>query len=292
MTDQTTETARALLYRHGLPEDVIDGALALHAQELAAVQRREAAVWGVDTAAGKHILAAADLIDPTKGPAPAVQQPPVDRAALRQRYAAAMAQRDGHPSWPTEFEDDERDYLRRADAAMAVADAELAAAVLPEPADRAAALREAADEAEAEAENAQCNAVGPCQQCSARTTVAIRLRRLADEAQQSERVAYRPQRGDEFERWLKAQRDSCFGHASSWAAVDGLLDRYRLHADTGTPLGEHVCEGQVVGDCECLEQPAKPTRTCADSGACFAPAGHYADCPAAGAQQPEIEAGA
>lgn len=23
--------------------------------------------------------------------------------------------------------------------------------------------------------------------------------------------------------------------------------------DTGTPLGEHVCEGRVVGDCECLE---------------------------------------
>lgn len=42
MTDQTTETARALLYRHGLPEDVIDGALCLHAQELAA--EREA-LW-------------------------------------------------------------------------------------------------------------------------------------------------------------------------------------------------------------------------------------------------------
>lgn len=38
MTDQT-ETARHLLDRHGLPEDVIDGALCLHAQELAAVQR-------------------------------------------------------------------------------------------------------------------------------------------------------------------------------------------------------------------------------------------------------------
>lgn len=36
----TNETARALLWRHGLPEDIIDGALALHAQELAAVQRK------------------------------------------------------------------------------------------------------------------------------------------------------------------------------------------------------------------------------------------------------------
>ncbi|WP_439947220.1 hypothetical protein [Streptomyces sp. BBFR109] len=171
-------------------------------------------------------------------------------------------------------------------------------------ADRAAVLREAATEAEAE--NAQCNAVGPCQQCSARTTVAIRLRRMADEAesatphlnhaararlerlarafevagnefiadqirtalngpagsrmtdeaQQTEPVAHQSRRGDQFEAWLKAQRDACFGHASSWAAVDGLLDQYRLHADTGTPLGEHVCDGQVVGDCDCLEQPA------------------------------------
>lgn len=36
---ETTETARALLWRHNLPEDVIDGALALHAQELAQQQR-------------------------------------------------------------------------------------------------------------------------------------------------------------------------------------------------------------------------------------------------------------
>ncbi len=33
------ETAHALSWRHGLPEDVIDGALCLHAQELVAVQR-------------------------------------------------------------------------------------------------------------------------------------------------------------------------------------------------------------------------------------------------------------
>ena len=72
----------------------------------------------------------------------------------------------------------------------------------------------------------------------------------------AEKAAEQPRRGDAFEAWLKAQRDACFGHASSWAAVDGLLDQYRLHADTSTPLGEHVCEGQVVGDCECLEQPA------------------------------------
>lgn len=81
------------------------------------------------------------------------------------------------------------------------------------------------------------------------------MRRMADETATTETQA---RRGDAFAAWLKAQRDACFGHASSWAAVDGLLDQYRLHADTGTPLGEHVCEGQVVGDCECLEQPVAP----------------------------------
>lgn len=44
----------------------------------------------------------------------------------RTRYAAAMAVRDGD-TWPTTYENDEADYLRRADAAMAVADTEQAA---------------------------------------------------------------------------------------------------------------------------------------------------------------------
>ncbi|MEV4975568.1 hypothetical protein [Streptomyces scopuliridis] len=78
------------------------------------------------------------------------------------------------------------------------------------------------------------------------------LRRLADEAQQPGAL---PRRGDVFEQWLKAQRDEYHQTTSSeWRALDEALDTYRLHADTGTPLGEHVCEGQAVGDCECLEQ--------------------------------------
>lgn len=53
---------------------------------------------------------------------------------------------------------------------------------------------------------------------------------------------FMPARGDAVEAWLKAQRDACFGHASTHNVVDGLLDEYRLHADTGTPLHEHACE--------------------------------------------------
>ncbi|MEU9218832.1 hypothetical protein AB0D47_20050 [Streptomyces sp. NPDC048376] len=62
----------------------------------------------------------------------------------RIRYARAMALRDGHPAWPTEYEDDEQDYLRRADAAIKVADAERAVS-LP-PADQTA-LRDRLDAA-------------------------------------------------------------------------------------------------------------------------------------------------
>ncbi|MET8694758.1 hypothetical protein ABZV65_19695 [Streptomyces bauhiniae] len=71
----------------------------------------------------------------------------------------------------------------------------------------------------------------------------------------------RPRRGDQFEAWLKAQRDlydrtdQREESSEFWHEFDRALDLYRLHADTGTPLGEHVCEGRVAGDCECLEQP-------------------------------------
>jgi hypothetical protein len=50
---------------------------------------------------------------------------PAEQAERRTRYASAMARRDGD-TWPTAYESDEADYLRRADAAIAVADAEQA----------------------------------------------------------------------------------------------------------------------------------------------------------------------
>jgi hypothetical protein len=80
-------------------------------------------------------------------------------------------------------------------------------------------------------------------------------RRLAAGTPQPETQAA-PRRGDAVEQWLKTQRDAAADYPEAYQATDGLLDLYRLHADTGTPLGEHVCEGQAVGDCDCLEQPA------------------------------------
>lgn len=61
-----------------------------------------------------------------------------------------------------------------------------------------------------------------------------------------------PHRGDAFDHWLRDQREQA--DPISWVTIAELLDRYRLHADTRTPLGEHVCEGRVAGDCRCFEQ--------------------------------------
>lgn len=61
-----------------------------------------------------------------------------------------------------------------------------------------------------------------------------------------------PRRSDAFDHWLRDQREQ--SDPITWHVIDGLLDRYRLHADTRTPLNEHVCEGRTIGDCECFEQ--------------------------------------
>lgn len=69
-------------------------------------------------------------------------------------------------------------------------------------------------------------------------------------------LPHRPARGDDVEAWLRIERDRYedhYGRMPAWYAIDRVLDTYRLHADTGTPLTEHVCEGRVVGDCDCLE---------------------------------------
>jgi hypothetical protein len=54
---------------------------------------------------------------------------------------------------------------------------------------------------------------------------------------------HQPQRGSDVEAWIRRARD---WHTTAdgrriqpgWDTLDGLLDDYRYHADTGTPLGE------------------------------------------------------
>lgn len=56
-----------------------------------------------------------------------------------------------------------------------------------------------------------------------------------------------PRRDDDVASWLKARRDEGLADTIIWEAIDTLLDDYRLHADTGTPLGEHACDGPNCG---------------------------------------------
>lgn len=65
-----------------------------------------------------------------------------------------------------------------------------------------------------------------------------------------------PARGDHVEAWLKAQRDLEDPQSHEWHVIDTLLDRYRLHAATATPLTEHVCGGMAIDDCDCYPADA------------------------------------
>ena len=124
-------------------------------------------------------------------------------------------------------------------------------------ADRAAVLREAAERLVQVHDSLITEPETTGKYLEGMTRAATELRRLAAEAQQPD-TETRPRRGDQFEAWLKRQRDSRPRSSHAWFMVDCVLDLYRLHADTGTPLGEHVCEARVVGDCDCLETPAVP----------------------------------
>lgn len=83
--------------------------------------------------------------------------------------------------------------------------------------------------------------------------MASLVRRLLDRAARP-RVPYVPphfpERGDAIEAWLKEWRDRYDPEVHvQWHSLNQMLDEYRLHADTGTPLDEHVCEGGNVDDC-------------------------------------------
>jgi hypothetical protein len=54
---------------------------------------------------------------------------------------------------------------------------------------------------------------------------------------------FRPARGDDVEAWIKRKRDEMPNMLDEWATLDWLLDMYREHADTGTPLSGEVPGG-------------------------------------------------
>lgn len=67
-----------------------------------------------------------------------------------------------------------------------------------------------------------------------------------------------PRRGDQFEQWLKAHRDRRQERDGVWWYLDEMLDDYRLHADTGTPLDQHCCENGNVDDCAGCHDQEQP----------------------------------
>ena len=66
-------------------------------------------------------------------------------------------------------------------------------------------------------------------------------------------MMHQARRGDEVEAWIKRCRDEYENDTSSdvynpYEVIDWMLDDYRLHADTGTPLNEPVNEEIMRGD--------------------------------------------
>ena len=53
---------------------------------------------------------------------------------------------------------------------------------------------------------------------------------------------FKPRRSDSVAEWLKRNRDRFEKGEAAWDLLDSLLDDYRLHADTGTPLEFDVHE--------------------------------------------------
>ena len=51
-----------------------------------------------------------------------------------------------------------------------------------------------------------------------------------------------PHRYDDVVQWVKDARDGFDGDDAGWVMLDSLLDDYRLHADTGAPLGRECPE--------------------------------------------------
>ncbi|MEV0443502.1 hypothetical protein AB0I84_13180 [Streptomyces spectabilis] len=156
VADAEQADVRAALARVRALADAIDTELRGEPDTQRAAMQHEAVV---------RIRAALDGHPLTGG-----EQPPADRADLRDSIAHALAADDGHP-WDTLCDTTQQHYLDNADAVLAV---------LPAPADRAAEWRAAADAFEE-----QCpEAGGGLDLCMCHA--ADELRRMADEAQPTE----------------------------------------------------------------------------------------------------------
>lgn len=256
--ETTPESARALLYRHGLPEDVLDGALTLHAQELAAVQRkahderRPHFHMGLPCTPGFgcHVGELIDLIDPTRAEPAAVASPPPDQTDLRDRIAAALYERERpprDPAWADAYAMDRETFEEMAAAVLAV---------LPPPADRAAVLREAAEDLATAFGDPKAKHIG--------AIAASHLRRRAQELEGREtdeehpetplekRFRYSERRNDELRAECQRRGRTNLEYAEKIERLEKQLDEVR------TQLGAEILRaGQAEATLERIREVAR-----------------------------------
>jgi hypothetical protein len=184
--------------------------------------------------------------------APAVQAPATDRAALRDRIAAALYERERpprDPHWPKAFAADREVFEAMADAVLAV---------LPAPTDRAAVLREAADryakltdQNEAyDREHGQLDEVARIQHGTVRDVVTG-LRRMADEAQPAE--AHSP-----TSTWTveSPRRDNWASWGATYDDRDWAQERYESAVETAPARPFRLVRATTTYTVEAEHQPA------------------------------------
>jgi len=264
------------------PPPVDETAVERVARRLAARERlSDEARWGETSPEFRDLYrgAAREVIALAQEPG---AEPAGERAALRDRIAEAI--RDAACSGDCGETEEECAKERIQPFAwhhgrLAVVEgepeqfADAVLAVMPEPADRGAVLREAADELDARMErffSEWPDEPRNSPYALGQKDAAAELRRLADETAATDTPG-----------------KSCAHCGQPISRVIGTLAAWWVHA----PGGNTVCHPEQAGSSpRATPKPAVEAEcTCADAGASFAPVGHYADCPAAGARQDGVQ---
>jgi hypothetical protein len=220
-----------------------------------------------------------DMVDQAQRAADAAApSTPADQTALRDRIA------DIATPFLANFSGGEAARVNAGEIAAAVL------AVLPEPADRAALLREVAD---------ICDEAGAVYTSKALNDHAdgayALMERFLRKADEAEYVATPCSVGG-----CEPGGEPCTTHERLMAHAEG--DHDLCEPDCGTSPSRMADEAQQPETrkacgcgqdgceyCDVDDDDDEPPCTCAAAGDCFAPAGHYADCPAA-VSQPGKEA--
>jgi hypothetical protein len=198
-----------------------------------------------------------EVLATTPTPSAAAPSAPDDRAALRDLAADALADAEGWqwaPGYDKAQSPTYQHYLRQADAVLAV---------LPAPAD--ADLRRQLAAAERIRENADFHLGQEMARRQLAEKETGRLRAV---------VARLRQMTDHWEQQLP----EVIRTPAVVSAIRAVLEA----ADDPSRMAGEAQQPETQADDE-------PPCTCVDAGDCFAPAGHYADCPAA-VSQPGKEA--